>query len=134
MNILVIDGQGGKLGKEIVEKIKKNVENAEVTAVGTNTLATVAMQKGGADNIATGENSVVVCSKNADYIVGPIGIAIANSLLGEITPKMAEAVGSSDATKILIPLNKCHTLIAGTRALSVSDMLDDMIRIIVKNK
>lgn len=134
MKILVIDGQGGKLGKEIVEKIKKNIQNAEVVAVGTNTLATVAMQKGGADSIATGENSVVVCAKTADVIVGPIGIAIANSLLGEITPKMAEAVGGSDATKILIPLNKCSTLIAGTRTLTVNAMLDDMIDAISRLK
>lgn len=130
MNILVIDGQGGKLGKEIVEKIKKNIENAKVTAVGTNAIATLAMQKGGADSIATGENSVVFCAKSADVIVGPIGIAIANSLLGEITPKMAEAIGDSEATKVLIPLNKCHTMIAGTRALTVSDMLDDMVDLI----
>lgn len=134
MNVLVIDGQGGKLGREIVEKIKANFADAEVTAVGTNTLATVAMQKGGADNIATGENAVVVCAKTADVIVGPIGVAIANSLFGEITPKMAEAVGSSSATKILIPLNKCKTLIAGVSNVSVSAMLDDVIGTIAKIK
>ena len=129
MKILVIDGQGGKLGKELVEKIKEAFPSAEITAVGANTLATVAMQKGGADNIATGENAVVFCAKNADVIVGPIGIAIANSLFGEITPKMAEAVGSSSATKILIPMNKCKTIIAGT-AGSVGAMIEDAISIL----
>lgn len=97
MNILVIDAQGGGIGKQVVAAIKKHIPVATVTAVGTNSLATSAMLKAGADNAATGENAVVVGCRTANIIVGPVGIAIADSLLGEITPKMATAVGQSDA-------------------------------------
>lgn len=92
-NILVIDGQGGMLGKQIVEAIRKILPDDEITAVGTNISATGSMLKAGANNGATGENAVIVCARTADIIVGPVGIAIADSLLGEITPAMAQAVG-----------------------------------------
>ena len=91
--ILIIDGQGGMLGKQLVEDVKKILPESEVIAVGTNIMATNSMLKAGADNGATGENAVVVCARTADIIVGPVGIAIADSLLGEITPQMAAAVG-----------------------------------------
>ena len=112
-NILVIDGQGGRIGALMVAEIKKRFPASEVTAVGTNVLATGAMLKAGADNGATGENPVRVAAKSADVILGPIGIIVADSLFGEITAGMAAAVGQSHAEKILIPINKCQTFVVG---------------------
>ena len=106
MKIVVIDGQGGNIGKRIVEEIKASGIQSEVMAIGTNSTATAAMMKGGADIGATGENPVVLASRDADVIIGPIGIIMADSMYGEITPKMAEAVGASKARKILIPDRK----------------------------
>lgn len=127
MRVLIIDGQGGKMGRQLTEKIKGTYPDMTLTCVGTNSLATSNMIKGGADNAATGENSVIVCSKNADVIIGPVGIAIADSLLGEITPSMAKAIGQSDAVKLLIPLNKCNTRIVGTEEMTVSMLIDKAI-------
>ena len=104
MKILVIDGQGGRIGCLFIETIKKKASNIHITAVGSNSIATASMLKAGADEGATGENPVIFNSKNTDFIMGPIGIIIANSLLGEITPRMAEAISSSHAKKILIPI------------------------------
>ena len=126
-NILVIDGQGGMLGKQMVEAVRKLIPNAEITAVGTNTMATAAMLKAGADRGATGENSVIVCSKTADIIVGPVGIVIADSLLGEITADMAAAVGRSQAYKILLPVNKCNNIIIGVKGKSTSELIGEAI-------
>ena len=113
MEILVIDGQGGGLGRQLVAAVKKAVPQAVVTAIGTNSAATSAMLKAGADRAATGENAVVVNCRRADVIVGPIGIVIADSLLGEITPAMAAAVCQSDATRVLIPINHCDNIVVG---------------------
>ena len=96
-------------------------------AVGTNAIATAAMLKAGADQAATGENPLIVACRKADVIIGPIGIVIANSLFGEITPKMAVAVGQADAVRILLPVNKCDNLIAGVPALSTAMILEDVI-------
>ena len=104
MKIVVIDGQGGRLGQMVVEGIKKEGLKAEVLAIGTNSSATAAMLKAGADAAATGENPVVVACRSADIIVGPIGIVAADSLYGEITPAMALAVGQSRALKLLLPV------------------------------
>ena len=112
MEILVIDGQGGGLGRQLVAAVKKAV----VTAIGTNSAATSAMLKAGADRAATGENAVVVGCRRADVILGPIGIVMADALLGEITPAMAQAVAQSDARRILIPANRCDTLVVGVSA------------------
>ena len=125
--ILVIDGQGGMLGKQMVEAVRKLIPDAEITAVGTNTMATAAMLKAGADRGATGENSVIVCSKTADIIVGPVGIVIADSLLGEITADMAAAVGRSQACKILLPVNKCNNIIIGVKGKSTSELIREAI-------
>lgn len=123
MEIVVIDGQGGKLGKQLVDSIKKKYEAAHVTAVGTNSIATATMIKAGADDAATGENAVIVACRNADVIVGPIGIVVADSLLGEVTPKMAAAVGQSKAKKVLIPVNRCNNIIVGVPDLSLGTLL-----------
>ena len=127
IKILVIDGQGGRIGKFVIEGIREAKLDAEIIAVGTNSLSTSAMLKAGADAGATGENSVVVCSKNCDIIVGPIGIVIADSLLGEVTDKMAVAVGKSKAKKLLIPINQCDNFIVGVNDLSITSLIKDVI-------
>ncbi len=133
MKILVIDAQGGGIGRQLVTGIKENIKDAFVTAVGTNSAATSAMLKAGADVAATGENAVKVGARKADVIVGPIGIVIADSLYGEITPEMAVAVGSSDAKKVLIPINHCDNVIAGVPDLSVGRLIESAVRIIAEN-
>ncbi len=128
MEILVIDGQGGKLGRELVEAILQQYPNVVLTAVGTNSMATENMMKGGAKRIATGENAVVVNSRRADIIMGPIGIVLADALLGEISPAMAAAVGQSRATRILIPMNRCETLVAGIGSLPMGQLVADALQ------
>ncbi|MDD3290432.1 MAG: DUF3842 family protein [Eubacteriales bacterium] len=121
--ILVIDGQGGGLGKQIIEGIRKSKLLCNIIAVGTNSIASSAMHKAGADNSATGENAVIVNSRNADVIIGPIGIVIADSLFGEISEAMAAAVGRSNARKLLIPINLCNNIVIGVPDLSTNAML-----------
>lgn len=121
--ILIIDGQGGMLGKQLVESTRKRIPGAEITAVGTNSIATTNMLKAGAQNGATGENAVLVGAKRADVIVGPIGIVIADSLFGEITPAMAKAVGESPVIKILLPVNKCNNIVIGAEGRSMSELI-----------
>ena len=130
MNILVIDGQGGGLGRQLIQELKETCANAEIVAVGTNSMATGAMLKAGAKLAATGENAVIVCSKKADVIVGPIGIVIADSMLGEITPAMAAAIGKSRAKRVLSPMNVCDNIIVGVSAQPVSAHVKDAVRII----
>ncbi|MCI8348861.1 MAG: DUF3842 family protein [Firmicutes bacterium] len=125
--VLIIDGQGGMLGKQMVEAVRKLIPDAQIIAVGTNVAATNSMLKAGADNGATGENAVIVCARTADIIVGPVGIAIADSLLGEITPAMAVAVGQSNAKKVLIPVNKCNNIIVGIGDKKTSDLIQEAI-------
>ena len=127
MNLLVIDGQGGNLGATLIKSVKERFPGIDITAVGTNATATAAMVKAGAKKAATGENPVVVTSRKADVIVGPVGIVIANSMLGEITPKMAVAIGQADAVRILIPINKCDNLIAGVPNLNAASLVEDVI-------
>ncbi|MBO6001642.1 MAG: DUF3842 family protein [Spirochaetales bacterium] len=130
MKIVVIDGQGGKIGKTIIEQLKAADSTSEVIAIGTNALATAAMLKAGADNGATGENPVVLASRTADVIVGPIGIIAADSMLGEITPKMAEAIGQSSAKKVLIPVSKCFE-VAGVQPMPLSQYVTEAVQIIL---
>ena len=128
MHILVIDAQGGGVGKQLITAIKKELPEAHVTAVGTNSAASSAMLKAGADEAATGENPVVVCSREADVIVGPIGIVIADAMLGEITPRMAAAVAQSPAVRILIPFNSCSNVIAGVSDLNIKSLINDAVQ------
>lgn len=123
MNILIIDGQGGKLGAGLVAAAKENYPHAAVTAVGTNAIATAAMLKAGAAQGATGENPVIVACRKADVILGPIGIVTADALLGEITPAMAAAVGAAKARKILIPMNRCEIRVVGVKELTMNDYI-----------
>lgn len=133
MHILVIDGQGGGIGKQLVEEIRKALPEALITAAGTNSIATSAMIKAGADNGATGENAVIVGCRNADIIAGPMGIVIADSLLGEITPAMAAAVGQSPALRILLPVNRCKNLIIGIADMDIATMIKKAAEEIKKN-
>ena len=127
MNILVIDGQGGQLGGQLVKSLKSNFKGAKIMAVGTNATATATMLKAGADRASTGENPVIVACRKADVIIGPIGIVIADSLLGEITPRMAVAVGQAEAIRILMPVNRCDNLVAGIPEVSTAAILEDVI-------
>ena len=121
MRILIIDGQGGGLARQLVTAVKEKCPEAEVLAVGTNSTATGAMLRAGADQAATGENAVLVACRKADVIIGPIGIVIADSMLGEITPAMAAAVGKSPARRFLLPVNQCDNLVVGAADLSMAD-------------
>ena len=133
INILVIDGQGGGIGRLLVSAIKSEVTNAAVTAIGTNSIATSAMLKAGADRAATGENAVVANCRSADVIAGPIGIAIADSLCGEVSPAMAAAVGQSAARKVLIPVNHCENIIVGVPDLSLGKLVEEAVSIITES-
>ena len=128
MNILVIDGQGGQLGGQLIKSMKLNFKDLiNITAVGTNATAAATMLKAGANQASSGENPVVVACRKADVIIGPIGIVIADAMFGEITPKMAVAVGQSDAVRILLPVNKCTNLVAGISDLNMTIIIDDVI-------
>lgn len=124
MKIVIIDGQGGKLGAKLTELCSTAVPDAEIVAVGTNTTATERMLKAGAEKAATGENAVKVACRTADIIMGPIGIVIADALMGEITPKMAQYVGESAAQRVLVPMNLCDTYVAGTLRSSAEIVQD----------
>lgn len=127
MKILVIDGQGGRIGRQLIEAIIEKHPEARITAVGTNSTATAAMLKGGAHEAATGENAVIVACRKADVIIGPLGIVIADSLLGEVSPAMALAVAQSAAARILIPMNKCDNIVAGVKAESMGALIEDAV-------
>jgi NAD(P)-dependent dehydrogenase (short-subunit alcohol dehydrogenase family) len=115
MRIAIIDGQGGGIGKAIVERLREELgSGVDILALGTNPLATSLMLKSGASEGASGENAIVVNAPKVDIIIGSIGIIAANAMLGEVTSAMAAAVASSEAQKILIPLNRCGIQVAGT--------------------
>jgi len=114
MKIMIFDGQGGGLGRALVERVRQELPEAELIAVGTNALATAAMHKAGAAACATGENAVIYNCGQADVIIGALGIGFANSMHGEISPAMARAVSESRAAKLLIPVSKCAVSVMGT--------------------
>ena len=130
MKIMIIDGQGGRMGSLLTEKTKNAaIPGAQIYAIGTNSIATAAMLKAGADYGATRENPVLVNSRDADYIIGPLGIMAADSLLGEVTPAMAVAVGQSSAMKILLPVNKCnHHVVGVSSEYSMSELAEQAVR------
>ncbi len=127
MKILVIDAHGGGAGKLLVAALRKALPQTELLAVGTNTTATEAMHKAGATAAATGENAVVVGCRKTDLIVGPMGIVIADSLNGEITPAMALAVAQSSARKILIPFHHCDTLVVGIADYNMTRLVQEAV-------
>ena len=120
MKLVVIDGQGGRLGKLLVELLRARLPQAQILAVGTNSIATAAMLKAGAHWGATGENPVIRGGRTADAVLGPIGIVVAHAILGEVTPAMAEAVAGCPARKYLIPMNSCGVTLAGVQDLPLS--------------
>ena len=123
MKLVVIDGQSGRMGQLLIDRIRAAGLPCEILAVGTNALATAAMLKAGAD----GETPVLVACRTADIIAGPIGILSADSLMGEITPAMAVAVGQSPARKVLLPVNQCSNIVVGTQSLSLSKLMDEAV-------
>lgn len=127
MELVIIDAQGGGIGRQLVTALKRAYPHQSVTAVGTNSTATAAMLRAGADRGATGENAVIVACRRADIIAGPIGIVIADALLGEITPAMARAVGQSGGARILIPMNHCGNLVVGVEDWNVSRMIQEAV-------
>ena len=132
MRIIVIDGQGGGIGRSVVELLVKNFPDAEVGATGTNSIATETMLKGGPSFAATGENAILFNAAEADVIIGPAGIIMANALHGEISPAIAMAVSSSKAKVVLIPMNHCRAYIAGVEEKKVAEYLQDAVDIIRK--
>lgn len=130
IDILVIDGQGGGVGKAIIEAIKKELPDRFVLGVGTNTVATNNLKKGGANAIATGENAIIYNSQRANIIIGPIGICFANSMYGEISPQMAHAISASEATKYLLPISKCHATVVGVENKTVNEYIQDLIELL----
>lgn len=121
--IAVIDGQGGKIGKQLVEAIRARLPEAEIAAIGTNSIATSTMMKAGANRGGTGENAVLVACRTADVIVGPLGVVIADSMMGEISPAMAAAIGQSKAVRLLIPMNLCDSIVVGVNAQPIKDLI-----------
>lgn len=130
MKAVVIDGQSGRMGQTFIERARAAGLACRLVAVGTNAIATSAMLKAGADAGATGENPVLVNCRDADVIVGPIGILAADSLLGEITPAMAVAVGQSPAKKLLLPVNQCGNIVVGTRPMALSRLMDEAVALL----
>ena len=130
MRVVVIDGQSGRMGQLFIERAVAANLSCTIDCVGTNALATAAMLKAGAANGATGENPVLVACRTADVIVGPIGILSADSLMGEITPTMAVAIGQSSARKLLLPVNQCNNIVAGTANLSLSRLMEEAVALL----
>ena len=130
MRILIIDGQGGRIGRALIEAALKELPEAEVAAIGTNAIATSNMLKSGVKEAATGEYPVVLNAPKADFILGPVGIIAAGSLMGEVTPEMARAVGLSVAKKVLVPMNRCETLIAGMPHTPVGELVKSAVEMV----
>ena len=127
LTIMVVDAQGGGLGKQLITLIRKELPNVHIIAVGTNSVASSTMLRAGADEAATGENSVRVVSKKVDVIIGPVGMVIADAMLGEITKEMACAIAQSPAKRIMIPFNNCNNYIAGTSEISTGKLIADAV-------
>ncbi|MCL2081258.1 MAG: DUF3842 family protein [Oscillospiraceae bacterium] len=127
MRVAVIDGQGGRMGQMVIERVRSEGIVCELIAIGTNSIAASAMLKAGADAGASGENPVVAASRSADVIIGPVGIIAADSMLGEVTPAMAVAIGQSGARKILIPVNLCNNFIVGVRPQPLAKLIAEAV-------
>jgi len=129
--IVIIDGQGGRIGSMLITALHEKNTDAEIIAIGTNSIATSNMLKASPDAAATGENPVITACRSADVIAGPIGIVIADALLGEVTPGMALAVGQSSAQRILIPMNKCDSTVVGVSNAALGDLIAEAAEKIV---
>lgn len=127
MKIVIVDGQGGGIGKGLCEQMKKRFPQARLIALGTNSLATAAMLRAGADQGATGDNAICVNVRDADIILGPMGLVLADAMLGEISPRVALAIGRSPAKKILIPVARCQVLVAGCEDKNLTQLIQDAV-------
>ena len=128
MKVAVVDGQGGGIGKAITEKLRKEFgERMEIYAFGTNALATAALLKAGANEGATGENAIIQNMSEMDIIVGPLGIIVAHSMLGELTPRMAEAIAKSKARKLLLPINRVRIDVIGAKAEPLPHLVSELL-------
>ncbi len=125
--LLIIDAQGGGIGRQLVSSVRQALPEVDITAVGTNSAATSSLLKAGAHRAATGENAVIVACRRADVIMGPVGIVIADAMLGEITPAMAAAVGQSAAPRILIPFDHCTNIVAGVPDMSAAMLIKSAV-------
>lgn len=133
MIICVIDGQGGKIGSVIIERLKERLkENVEIIALGTNSIATQTMMKARANKGASGENAIVHTVKKADVIIGTLGILMVNSMLGEFTSRMAASVAESEAMKFILPVTQDQVAIVGLRGLSIPQMIGELIEAVAK--
>ena len=127
IQLLIVDGQGGGIGRQLVEAVKNAKIPCEITAVGANTVATAAMLKAGADQAATGENAIRVCAARADIILAPIGMVLADAMLGEVTADMAVAIGRSPAHKILLPVARCQTTVVGVVKMTMAEAVEKAV-------
>ena len=127
MKIVIVDGQGGGIGRSLTEQLKKRWPQQKLIALGTNSLATSAMLRAGADQGATADNAICVTVRDADLILGPMGLVLADAMLGEISPRIALAIGRSPAKKILIPISRCQVQVAGYADQPMSQLIQDAI-------
>ena len=130
--LLIVDGQGGGVGRSIAERLLKEKLNVNIIAIGTNAVATSNMMKAGLSTGATGENACIYNCEQADIIVGPIGIILPNAMHGEISAAIALAVAKSKAQRVLIPVPNSHIYIAGLQEQTLSQYLDDAVHIVVE--
>lgn len=129
--ILVVDGMGGRIGQEIVQRLRGAFgESIEVLAIGTNSTATSAMLKAGANRGATGENAVRVTAREADVLVGPLSVLIPDSMMGEVTPGLAEALALSAARKVMLPLTNPRLDLVGTTKDPLPHLLEEAIGVV----
>lgn len=128
MRIAVVDGQGGGIGKLIVEKVRRRFgDRLDILALGTNALATAAMLKAGANEGASGENAIVLNAHQVHVIMGSLGVVVPNAMLGELTPKIAEALAGSPARKVLLPLNRSNIELVGVTGEPLPHLVDEMV-------
>ena len=130
MRVLVIDGQGGGIGRALIEQIRSSFPQLDILACGTNSAATAAMLRAGASNGATGEAAILYNCTQCDIILGPLGILLAHSMLGEISPQIAQAVSQSPAKKVLLPISKCHAYVSGVADAPVGAHIQDAVSLL----